>query len=158
MFLLFFGFGWGKPVSFDPYNLKNPRKDAALISLAGPASNLIIALISAILIRLLIFFHLPILSTIGFLFLYPIFKLNIAIGLFNLLPINPLDGFKIFGGILPEEKAREWYQLEKYGMIFLFLLIIPLGREPLLYSIMNTLVIFFQNLLLPAMNLGGGIV
>lgn len=158
LFLLFFGFGWGKPVSFDPYNLKNPRKDAALISLAGPLSNLIVAVICAIFIRLFIFVHLGIFSTMGLLLLYPIFQLNIAIGIFNLLPINPLDGFKIFGGLLSEEKARGWYQLERYGMIFLLLLIIPLGREPLLYSIMNPIVNLLHNLLLPNGGIGAGIV
>jgi len=158
IFLLFFGFGWGKPVMFDPYNLKNPRKDAALISLAGPMSNLIIALICSIFVRLIILIKLPILLTLGLIIFLPIINMNIALGVFNLLPIHPLDGFKIFGGILSEEKAREWYQLEKFGMIFLLLLVIPIAGSPLLYTIMNPIINFFHNILLPSIKLGGAII
>jgi Zn-dependent protease len=158
LFLLFFGFGWGKPVPFDPFNLKKPRQDAALISLAGPLSNFIIAIAGSILIRLFILFKLPVLSTIGLLILYPIIILNVSLGFFNLLPINPLDGFKIVGGLLSEEKAHEWYQLERYGMIFLLLLILPLGRSgSLLDTIFRPAVGFILNFLLPS-SLGAGII
>lgn len=158
LFILFFGFGWGKPVQFDPYNLKNPRKDAALISLAGPFSNIVVALICSILIRLFILFNLKFLFTIGFMFLAPILMMNIVIGVFNLLPVHPLDGFKILGGILPEEKAREWYQLERYGMIFLLLLVLPIAGPPLLNIIMDPIIHIMQNLLLPSINIGAGII
>lgn len=127
LFLLFFGFGWGKPVEFDPFNLKNPRKDAGLISIAGPCSNLIVALILSIVVRLLISFEQESFATIGLFILTPVIFLNVILGVFNLLPIHPLDGFKIVGGLLPEEKAHEWYQLQRYGLIFLLLLILPLG-------------------------------
>ncbi len=147
-----FFFGWAKPVPFDPYNLKNPRKDAALISLAGPASNLIIALIAAILVRLLGLFSQSNLSTIGMQILAVTVVLNVNLAIFNLLPIAPLDGFKIVGGILPEEKAREWYQLERYGMIFLLILIFVPG---FLYSIIGPVINFITNLLLPIGAAGG---
>ena len=147
-----FFFGWAKPVPFDPYNLKNPRKDAALISLAGPASNLIIALIAAILARLLGLFAQSNLSTIGMQILAVTVVLNVNLAIFNLLPIAPLDGFKIVGGILPEEKAREWYQLERYGMIFLLILIFVPG---FLYSIIGPVINFITNLLLPIGAAGG---
>src|SRR3989344_8967020 len=55
LFLLLFGFGWGKPVGFDPFNLKNPRKDAAIISLAGPFSNFILASLLSIVLKFIIF-------------------------------------------------------------------------------------------------------
>jgi Zn-dependent protease len=154
MFLLFFGFGWGKPVQFDPYNLKNPRKDAALISLAGPISNLLMASLAAIIIKLLTLLHLSSLSTIGLVILYPILILNVSLGIFNLLPINPLDGFKIVGGLLSEEKAREWYQLERYGMIFLILLIIPLGNSSLLDTIIRPIISAIINFLAPSLGTG----
>ena len=126
LFMLFFGFGWGKPVMFDPYNLKNPRKDAALISLAGPASNMLLALCLSLLLKSFNLVQLPLLSTIGYLLLYPLITINLTLGIFNLLPIHPLDGFKIVGGLLSEDQAKDWFQLQRYGMIFLLLLIFPL--------------------------------
>jgi len=143
VFLLFFGFGWGKPVPFDPYNLKNQRRDAALISFAGPISNFILACLLSLIVRFL-----P-LSVLTY-FLIPIIYLNIILGIFNLIPIGPLDGFKIVGGILPEERAEEWYQLERYGMIFLLLLIIPIGQSSMLDAIIRPIISFVINLLIPA--------
>lgn len=154
LFLLFVGFGWGKPVPFDPYNLKNPRKDAALISIAGPMSNFILAAILSILLRLFIFFKLSLLFTIGTLILVPVITLNVILGVFNLLPINPLDGFKIVGGLLSDEKAREWYSLERYGYIFLLLLIIPLGNSSMLDMLIRPAFYFLLGLFLP-FSLGG---
>lgn len=155
-FLLFAGFGWGKPVEFDPYNLKNPRKDAALISFAGPLSNFILAIVCSIIIRLLLLLQHSFLVTIGLLLLYPMVIISISLGIFNLLPIHPLDGFKIVGGILSEEKAREWQQLERYGMIFLILLIIPIGSASLL-NVLHPVVDFIINLLIPS-SFGQGII
>lgn len=157
LFLLFFGFGWGKPVGFDPYNLKNPRKDAALISLAGPFSNFILALLLSIILRSVIFFNLSSLENVANFFLIPMISLNVVLGVFNLLPIHPLDGFKIMGGLLTEEKAREWYQLERYGMIFLLMLVFPFGRASLLDIIIRPITSFMLNLLIPT-SIGGGII
>lgn len=154
LFLLFIGFGWGKPVPFDPYNLKNPRKDAALISIAGPMSNFILAAILSILLRLFIFFKLSLLFTIGAVIFIPMITLNVVLGVFNLLPINPLDGFKIVGGLLSDEKAREWYGLEKFGYIFLLLLIIPLGNSSMLDMLIRPAFYFMMKLFLP-LSLGG---
>lgn len=120
-------FGWAKPVPFDPYNLRNPRRDAALISIAGPVSNLLLATAAGILLRVIL------LLTSGFgsaemlaaSFLVPVVIINVILAVFNLVPVHPLDGFKIVGGLLPEEYARQWYELEPYGMIFLIFLIFP---------------------------------
>ncbi|HEX7542809.1 MAG TPA: site-2 protease family protein, partial [Patescibacteria group bacterium] len=87
MFLLFFGFGWGKPVEFDPYNLKNPRRDAAWISIAGPSSNFILAIILSLLLKLFIVLQLNFLIIIGSLIFVPMIRMNIVLGVFNLLPI-----------------------------------------------------------------------
>lgn len=150
LFLLLIGFGWGKPVTFDPYNLKNPRKDASLISLAGPASNFILAIVLALLLKVFIFIKLYFLFTIGAQILY----WNLVLGIFNLLPVGPLDGFKIVGGFLSEEKAREWYSLEKYGMIFLLLLVIPIGRTSLVSTIISPVISFLLNILIPQSGAG----
>ncbi len=148
LFLLFFGFGWGKPVQFDPYNLKEPRRDGAIISLAGPSSNFILAIILSLLLKLFIFLQLNFLIIIGSLIFIPMIKMNIILGVFNLLPIHPMDGFKIVAGILPEEKAHEWNQLQKYGMIFLILLIFPIGGSSMLSNILQPIVEFISNLLI----------
>jgi len=148
LFLLFFGFGWGKPVEFDPYNLKEPRRDAAIISLAGPSSNIILAIVLSLLLKLFIVLQLNFLIIIGSLIFVPMIKMNIVLGVFNLLPIHPMDGFKIVGGILSEEKAREWYSLQKYGMIFLILLIFPIAGSSMLSNILQPIVDFLTNLLI----------
>lgn len=113
--LLVAGFGWGKPVGIDYYNLKNPKRDAALVSLAGPASNLALAAALSIL------FHLLRTSPLSAL-LYPVIATNIGLGVFNLIPLEPLDGFKIVGGILPPKLAVQWIQLAPYGIYILLIL------------------------------------
>ena len=148
LFLLLFGFGWGKPVEFDPYNLKDPRRDAAIISIAGPSSNFILAIILSILLKLFILLQLNFLIIIGSFIFIPMIKLNIILGVFNLLPIHPMDGFKIVAGILPEEKAHEWNQLQRYGMIFLVLLIFPIGGSSMLNNIIQPIVDFISDLLI----------
>ena len=125
-------FGWAKPVRFDPFNLKNPRRDSALIAVAGPISNLIIASVAAIILR----FTLQPLSLISMLavFLIPIIYLNVILAIFNLLPIHPLDGGKIFIGLLPENEAADAdLFLRRYGMIILLFLIFPTfgGSSPI---------------------------
>ncbi len=152
-------FGWGKPVVFDPFNLRHPRRDAAIISLAGPASNLILASVCSVLVHLLFTFRLPLLSysfvgvlvyaSIGL--LQPIILLNVMLAIFNLIPIHPLDGFKIVGGILPETYARQWYELEPYGLIFLLFLIFPIFSPvaPVM-AVIWPIINFILGLLLPS--------
>ena len=149
IFLLFVGFGWGKPVQFDPFNLSNPRRDAALISFAGPASNFIIAILCALLIKLFTLLGATSIFTIGLLILSPMIMMNVMLGVFNLLPIHPLDGFKIVGGFLSEDQAREWYQLQRYGMLFLLMLIIPFVGQSMLRMILDPVLGFLYNILLP---------
>lgn len=136
-------FGWAKPVQFDPYNLKNPRRDSALISLAGPLSNLILATILSIPINLFGGF----ISTL----LYPTVVLNVILAIFNLVPIHPLDGGKIFIGILPEKDAYEAdFFLRRYGLILLFLLIFPtLGGTSPIFLVLSPLINLILNLLIP---------
>ena len=141
-------FGWAKPVMFNPNNLENPKRDSALISLAGPASNLLVALIISIILRFLIF--LPSLSLISFV-AYPIILLNVSLAVFNLIPIHPLDGGKIFVGLLPEKDAREADMfLHRYGMIILFFLIFPSirGTSPL-FAFINPIINFFLKIFIP---------
>lgn len=156
LMLLIARFGWGKPVQFDAFNLRHPRRDAALISLAGPASNLLLAFLASLALRLLFSYRLTVLpSSSLFVFmliglLQPIIVLNVVLAIFNLVPIHPLDGFKVVGGILPADKAREWYQLEPYGLIFLLFLIFPFfgGISPI-SQLISPVINFILSLLLP---------
>lgn len=147
LLLLFFGFGWGKPVEFDPYNLKDPRRDAAMISIAGPSSNFILAIILALLLKLFIVLQLNFMIIIGSLIFVPMIQMNLVLGVFNLLPIHPMDGFKIVEGILPEEKAREWASLQRFGMIFLIMLIFPIGGKSMIDGILTPIVNFLLNIM-----------
>lgn len=150
LFLLFFGFGWGKPVQFDPFNLKEPRRDAALISLAGPGANFVLAIILSFILRIV--------PDSSFQILAPIIYINVLLGVFNFLPVAPLDGFKIVGGLLSSQKARDWYSLERYGIIFLLLLLLPVGGSNMLANIIHPIINFMMGLLLPASLIGGGII
>lgn len=142
-------FGWAKPVRFDPYNLKNPRRDAALISLAGPASNIILATILAIILR----FFLNPFSPFYFLsnLIFPLILLNVSLGIFNLIPVHPLDGGKILVGVLPAKNAHAVDMfLSQYGTIILIFLIFPtLGGNSPVSLFISPLINFVFNLLLP---------
>jgi len=148
MMLLLFGFGWGKAVPFDPFNLKNPHKDAALISFAGPMSNLLLALILSLILKLFNYFQLNLLIIIGQYLFIPLIVFNVFLGIFNLLPIHPLDGFKIVAGILPKNKLDEWLSLEKYGIIFLLLIIFPINGQSMIDLFIRPLTSFILSLLL----------
>jgi len=144
-------FGWGKPVQFDPYNLKNPRRDAAFISLAGPASNLIAASICAVIIHLIVLFTaLNLVTNIALNILIIFTTMNVILAVFNLIPVHPLDGFAIVRGFLPEESARQWQELERYGMLFLLFLVFPIfGRSSPINSIISPVVNVILSILLP---------
>lgn len=145
LFLLIAGFGWGKPVEFDPFNLREPRRDAAIISLAGPLSNILLASLVGLTTWILV--HVTTMPTLLMSACYLLIYTNVGLAIFNLIPIHPLDGFKIVGGMLPKEKAHEWYQLERYGIIFLILLIMPLGRGSMIGLIIRPVVLFLTSLM-----------
>lgn len=130
--LLIAHFGWGKPVPFDPFNLRHPRRDSGIISIAGPISNMLTAILAALLVRVLLWVptvaHIPAIWVLYvILFLRTVSLLNVVLAIFNLVPIHPLDGFKIVGALLPEEQAHSWYQLQPYGFLFLLAIILPIA-------------------------------
>jgi len=143
LMILFAPFGWAKPVPIDAYNLKNPRRDTALISLAGPAANMLCAVACSLAIR---FIPIPLITTI----LSVIVMLNVNLAIFNLVPIHPLDGFSVVEGLLPEREARQWATLRGLGMFMILILVFPLfGSSPVLRfisPIINTII----NVLLPS--------
>lgn len=152
LLLLFAGIGWAKPVMIDPFNLRNPKRDTAYISLAGPVANFVAAIAIAIVYALSNQFLAG--SSIGVIialfFEYTII-MNISLGVFNLIPIHPLDGYSVVGGFLSGDKAQQWQELKRYGIIFLLLLVFPFGNGPSPISLITTPVTtFILSFLLPA--------
>ncbi len=118
-------FGWAKPVPITPRNFKNPRRDNLYVALAGPASNLLLALAFALVFRILLWFPgavairssqilMPLASMI-----HRGIEISIILGVFNLLPIHPLDGSHILEGLLPPDTARSYSRLAPYGWMIL---------------------------------------
>ena len=133
LFLLLFGFGWAKPVPVDTRNFKKPKRDMALTALAGPVSNLLASLVGAILYYVLVL----ILAAAGIstpLFVQAFFSayitINVALAVFNLLPIPPLDGSKIVGAFLSNRAMYAYYRYQNIIVLVLFLLLFSgvLGR------------------------------
>jgi Zn-dependent protease len=124
--------GWGKPVPVDSYNFQNPKRDIMLVSLAGPASNLILASLLAILMKFV-----PIIAILA----VPMIILNVGLAVFNLMPIPPLDGSKILTGLLPGRKAYEWESFtSRYGWYLLLIFIIPFGGRSLASTIISPII------------------
>jgi Zn-dependent protease len=142
--------GGAKPVPVDPFNLRDGRKDLALVSLAGPGTNFLIAIIFALVCHL-IFPGLPLeiirgSSILGF-FLGTVVYINLLLGLFNLIPIPPLDGSKIFALLLPEKSAEIYMSLQSMGfLILIFLLFFPVGGFSLM-DFISSLLFFSERLL-----------
>jgi Zn-dependent protease len=120
-----FVFGWAKPVPVDPRHFKNPRADMAVVALAGPVSNIIMAIIWALLVR--IGFIIGTSSEIFASLLIHMgsagISINLMLALLNLLPIPPLDGSRILSWLLPGRLAWYYSQLERYGFIILLILL-----------------------------------
>ena len=137
--------GWAKPVEFDPYNLKNPRKDSAIISLAGPAINIILATLLSLIVRFID------LSPIIEIFFFAVIRVNITLAIFNLIPIHPLDGGKILAGILPNKEAAQFdLFLHRYGTILLLFMIFPLfGGVSIVSQIVSPISSLLLGLLIP---------
>lgn len=124
-------FGAAKPVPVDPFNLRDPRKDMALVSLAGPGTNFLIAAIAALIAHLLFpgasIFEVLTNNLLG-LVLGLTITINVTLAIFNLLPIPPLDGSKIFALFLPEDTARTYLSFSNIGFFVIFaLMLFPIG-------------------------------
>jgi len=116
-------FGWAKPVPVDSRHFKNPRKDMALVAIAGPVSNILMAIGWALLIRLAViieseFVTLPLIYT-GIAGI----SINLILALINLIPIPPLDGSRVLSAFLPSKWAWRYNQIERYGFLILMALL-----------------------------------
>lgn len=129
LILMVTGFGWAKPVAFQPYNLRyGPRTGTALVAAAGPLSNLVLALLASIPFQLGVLSTSSILSAGRFLptpasFLGEFILINLLLLFFNLIPLPPLDGHKVATGVFPGPIADFFYRLQPIGPLLLMLLL-----------------------------------
>jgi Zn-dependent protease len=146
------GFGWAKPTPVNPMNLRGGRESEAIVAFAGPASNLVLAVAAALPLRFIV--HSPgllaavpdvALNVLDFFIL-----INLALAVFNLIPIPPLDGSKVLFAFLPARMVWQWRPvLEQYGFFLLILLIIPIGPGgAILSQIFDTFLFPLRDLLL----------
>ncbi len=133
LFIMVATIGWGRPVPYNPLNLKNVQRDSMYIAMAGPVSNLIQALLLAILFRICLYppigemvLNLPsgtaIFESCILVTKYGVF-INLALAFFNLIPLFPLDGEKILGGVLPREQAIHLEEFRQHSMMILFMIL-----------------------------------
>jgi len=138
--------GWAKPVPIDPFNFRHPKRDEIIVSLAGPGSNLLLAIISSLIIQFL-----P-LSQILIIFFYMLALVNISLFTFNLIPIPPLDGSHILLNILPEKSRIQWEEtFARYGFILIIVLVFfPIAHGQSLVSlVISPIISLISHLLLP---------
>ncbi len=118
------GFGWAKPVPVNPYNLRSPKRDMMIISVAGPVSNVIMAAITTGVFWLMannIPPESPAFKMLQFVYIFGF--LNVILAAFNMIPMGPLDGAKVVAGFMPDELADRWMNFNyRYGMIVFFVL------------------------------------
>lgn len=141
-------FGWAKPVIIDPRNFRKPRRDDILVSLAGPAANLVTAFLALVALLVLK-------STMGHLSfgVYQVFQLiiiyNINFAIFNLIPLPPLDGSHVLMQLLPPRMAYSYARLERYSFLILIALIMTLVLSMIFIPLQRLIWQIFVLLLMP---------
>ncbi len=142
--ILFTRFGWGKPAPYDPYNLKDPVRDTALIAASGALVNFLAAGVLAAIYRVV-----PIGSELLIVSIVQLAAINIYLAIFNLIPVKPLDGSKVLQALLPTEMALEYERvMDKFGLMILILLLVPFaGRSAPIVQLISPVANFILGLL-----------
>lgn len=130
--MLIFKFGWAKPIPINSYNFKNRKKDMFLVSLAGPAINMLIAIITGVIIIKFNFNNIITKEILRYTFIY-----NIMLAAFNFMPFPPLDGSKMLASMLPNKAEYFFYKNEKYLSYILIILIMTGGIDKFLSPFLN---------------------
>ena len=144
LMILFVGFGWAKPVPVDGRNLRNPRTDMMKVAAAGPVSNLLLAMVAGMVLRFLN--GTGLLTDSIFILLIYFTRINIALAVFNLIPVAPLDGSQIFSGYLMKTNPQLAWKIQTYGPQVLFGLILfgYFTGFSILWLVMEPFVSFFM--------------
>lgn len=142
-------FGWAKPVPVDFTRLRDKKYGPAIVAAAGPFSNFILAIVSAVLFHLLAMFEFnefistKVLKPVLMMLVFSV-QINVALGIFNLVPILPLDGGRILQTFLPLNLAYKYSQTERYGFLIIIILLITnvIGKIvfPIIYTVVNILI------------------
>jgi Zn-dependent protease len=147
--LILFHVGWAKPVMIDSRYYKNQKLGTALVALAGPLANFIIAFLASL---LMIVFYINLkLEYVGLFFQY-LAIINIGLGVFNLIPLPPLDGSKIIASFLPNNVYMQFRKYERYGMVFIIVILMllsllsSLGYPSILEKCLEYIYNFFVNI------------
>lgn len=145
LMILFVGFGWAKPVPVDSRNLRDPRKDMMKVAAAGPLSNLLLAMLAGMAWRLLGGINFLLDTNFPVLIFY-FTQINIALAVFNLIPVSPLDGSQIFSGYLMKTNPELAFKIQSYGPQVLFGLILfgYVTGFSILWLVMKPFVNFFM--------------
>ncbi|HEX9880126.1 MAG TPA: site-2 protease family protein [Candidatus Binatia bacterium] len=148
-----FVFGYAKPVPVNFQNLRNPKRDMIWVALAGPGTNLALALVSLLLLRILVGIRLPEERTIASAIIVPFAymlsasaSINIILAVFNAFPIPPLDGGRVLVGLLPEPHASRVARIEPYGFLIILVLLMSRAMDAVLFPLVHIVDLFLKSM------------
>ena len=137
-------FGWAKPVPIDMRMLRHPQRDMVLVGAAGPLANLLMVAIAGGLMNITVHHSAFVTNVLGM-----VFVINIVLALINLIPIPPLDGSRIVGGLVPPQLYPRWLSLDRYGMFIVLGLLILTRSSGVFSSVVDGAVRDAARILLP---------
>lgn len=130
LMIFFIGIGWAKPVPVVMENLRNPRRNMIWVAAAGPVTNLMLAIVSALVLRLAVTYGNPASTSPAAFVIEPLVLMlafsvyiNLLLAIFNMIPVPPLDGGRVLTGLLPYRQAAAWSRIEPYGMLIIIVLV-----------------------------------
>ena len=145
--ILLFGVGFAKPVPVNPYNFRNHKGGMAIVAFAGPGSNLIVAFLSLLLVRIISLFAVSQIAIYIVLFLVSVARINVSLAVFNLIPVPPLDGSRILGVVLPDRIYYKIMQYERYIYFILMMLIFTGALDLPIYLVSKSILSGFSFIL-----------